>query len=438
MPNIYDSRIDEAKQKQRMADLLRSQYANQPAGQMVSGWYVPNTGGAIAGAVANLIGGYQEGQAQDELKAIEHDRARDIANTYAQMGVKAPESLLRTAGTEEIKPSPIQRLAAFVRGNEAQTTPAVSYQQPELLKNITPEQYEAGIMNLGALSPEHANLASSLYSAKLARAKQAETEKMRNVPTGFNLNEKGELVGMPLAGGGDYAQYSMDKALAGQRYINPVEKQNMDVQLTQLGLSQAAANRADKAATRQEEAATRQEALANKQNQLKEWELQNPNANKNISEIQAAMADNERLQTSLKSYRDTLEKAKLSDIYNMANNAELQSAYQAALWPLRGENMMNTGVLNPGEMPMLNKALTDPSGLMGAFKGKQELLNQIDKVLEIANANTKAIAKSRLPEAPPGLESAPFYKKTKRFINDDIKQPQQSTSDGWSITPLDK
>ena len=55
MAGIYDERIANAEQKQRMAELLRNQYANQPTGQMVSGWYVPNTGNAVMGALGNIL-----------------------------------------------------------------------------------------------------------------------------------------------------------------------------------------------------------------------------------------------------------------------------------------------------------------------------------------------------------------------------------------------
>ena len=76
MAGIYDERIANAEQKQRMAELLRSQYANQPTGQMVSGWYVPNTGGAVVDALRNVLGAYQEREATDELKGLQREKDR--------------------------------------------------------------------------------------------------------------------------------------------------------------------------------------------------------------------------------------------------------------------------------------------------------------------------------------------------------------------------
>ena len=75
-------------------------------------------------------------------------------------------------------------------------------------------------------------------------------------------------------------------------------------------------------------------------------------------------------------------------------------------------------------MGMLNKALTDPSGVMGMARGKEELLNQIDKILEVSNTNTRAITKSRLPSPPPGMEDTPYWKGLKRFA-EEAPQNQQ-------------
>jgi len=64
---------------------------------------------------------------------------------------------------------------------------------------------------------------------------------------------------------------------------------------------------------------------------------------------------------------------------------------------------------------MLNKALTDPSSIIGLARGKEELINQIDQVMKVSQNNAKAIAKSRLPSAPPGMEQTPYWTNLKRF-----------------------
>ena len=152
MAGLYDSRIAEAQQKQRMAELLRNQYQNQPAGQMVSGWYVPNYGNAIMGAMSNILGAYQEKEAKDELKGIEREKNQALVDALGQAGISAPSHLLKQAGTEEVKPDWIDRASAFLRGEEAKGTPAQPYQQ-NVAQNVSPEQRDAALMNLYGIDP---------------------------------------------------------------------------------------------------------------------------------------------------------------------------------------------------------------------------------------------------------------------------------------------
>lgn len=152
MAGLYDSRIAEAQQKQRMAELLRNQYQNQPAGQMVSGWYVPNYGNAIMGAMSNILGAYQEKEAKDELKGIEREKNQALVDALGQAGITAPSHLLKQAGTEEVKPGWIDRASAFLRGEEAKGTPAQPYQQ-NVAQNVSPEQRDAALMNLYGIDP---------------------------------------------------------------------------------------------------------------------------------------------------------------------------------------------------------------------------------------------------------------------------------------------
>ena len=169
MAGLYDTRIEEAKQKQRMADLLRQQSLNQQPGQMVSGWYVPNTGGAIMGALGNILGAYQENQANKELKDIEREKLQASIQAMNKAGIEAPEALLAQAGTEEIKPNLWDRTVALLRGEEAKTIPAQPYQQ-NVAQNLTPDQKEAGLMNLLQVNPEVASGAIGLYNASTNRA----------------------------------------------------------------------------------------------------------------------------------------------------------------------------------------------------------------------------------------------------------------------------
>lgn len=236
MAGLYDSRIAEAQQKQRLAELLRNQYNNQPAGQMVSGWYVPNTGNAIMGAMSNILGAYQEKEAKDELKGIEREKNQALVDALGQAGISAPSHLLKQAGTEEVKPGWIDRASAFLRGEEAKGTPAQPYQQ-NVAQNVSPAQYNQALTNMMGISPEYASNILSLEKLKAEQAKEARQEQMAKVPTGFTIGSNGQLVPMPIQGYGDYANYNLAQARAREGIISPVEAQNMAVQQANLGIA---------------------------------------------------------------------------------------------------------------------------------------------------------------------------------------------------------
>ena len=177
MAGLYDTRIEEAKQKQRMADLLRQQSMNQQPGQMVSGWYVPNTGGAIMGALGNILGAYQENQANKELKGIEQERGRAMIDALAQGGMKVPQAMLSQYGEQAQEPSFLDKTAAFLRGQEApKATPAQAY-QPNVNANATPDDKEAAMYQALMINPEGSTPFINLYTASENRkATQAEKE----------------------------------------------------------------------------------------------------------------------------------------------------------------------------------------------------------------------------------------------------------------------
>ena len=241
MAGLYDERVLGAQQRAEFARKLRES-SNQPAGQMVSGWYVPNTGNAVMGALGNILGAYQERQANDELKSIQKDKGRDYIRLLNQMGMSAPESMLKEYGTPEEKPGFIDRTVAFLKGEEAPSKPAVPFQQ-NIAQNVSPEQKNNALLELSGVNPEMASNIIGLEKIKAEQAKEARKEFNENVPVGWTKNQKGELVSMPIAGGGDYSQYSMDKALAGQRFLSPQELQSMQIQQANLGLAQRKENR---------------------------------------------------------------------------------------------------------------------------------------------------------------------------------------------------
>ena len=237
MAGLYDDRIVGLKEQKEFARRLREQQ-QEPAGQMVSGWYVPNTGGAVVNALRNVLGAYQERQADEELKGVERERAKDIANIYAQMNVPAPESLLRQAGTEEIKPGMVDKFVALLKGEEAKGTPAQPYQQPALAQNVSPEQNRNALLNLINIAPEHAQNMLALQKLQTEEAKDLRKQQMEKVPTGFMPNSQGQIVPMQIPGFGNYADFQLAQAKAREGFINPVEAQNMANQQANLILAQ--------------------------------------------------------------------------------------------------------------------------------------------------------------------------------------------------------
>ena len=163
MAGLYDERVLGAQQRAEFARKLRES-SNHPAGQMVSGWYVPNTGGAVVDALRNVLGAYEERQATDELKGLQREKLQSTIQAMNQAGIQAPESMLKEAGTPEIKPGMWDRLTATLRGEEAKGTPAQPYQQ-NVAQKVSPEQKEAALMNLLQVNPDVASGAIGLYNA---------------------------------------------------------------------------------------------------------------------------------------------------------------------------------------------------------------------------------------------------------------------------------
>ena len=176
MASLYDERVLGAQQRAEFARKLRES-SNQPAGQMVSGWYVPNTGGAVVDALKNVLGAYQEREANDELKGIEQERGRAMIDALAQGGMKVPQSMLTQYGQKAQEPSFIDKSIAFLRGQEApKATPAQAY-QPNVNVNATPSDKEAAMYQALMINPEGSAPFINLYTASENRkATQAEKE----------------------------------------------------------------------------------------------------------------------------------------------------------------------------------------------------------------------------------------------------------------------
>jgi len=169
MAGIYDDKIVGLKEQRDFARNLRMQPNNQPMGQMVSGHYVPNIGGAIAGAIGNIMGGYQEGQANEKLDTAQRQKIADTIRYMNQAGVEAPQGLAQQAETPAQSPSLMDRAGALFSGNaQPQGTPAQAYQQ-NVAQNVNPDVYEKALSGLISVNPEQAAPMAAMYQARTNR-----------------------------------------------------------------------------------------------------------------------------------------------------------------------------------------------------------------------------------------------------------------------------
>lgn len=114
MAGLYDEKVLGAKERIALARKLQEQADNQQAGQMVSGWYVPNYGGAVAGAMKNIMGAWEEKSAKDELDKAERDKNLALARGLMGTGMQIPDDLRSKLAIPEQSPSLWERGKAFV------------------------------------------------------------------------------------------------------------------------------------------------------------------------------------------------------------------------------------------------------------------------------------------------------------------------------------
>lgn len=177
MAGIYDDKIIGLKEQRDFARNLRMQPNNQPMGQMVSGHYVSNIGGAIAGAIGNIMGGYQEGQTNEKLDTAQRQKIADTIRYMNQAGIEAPTGLAQQAETPAQSPSMMDRAGALFSGNaQPQGVPAQAYQQ-NVAQNVDDIAYEKALTGLISVNPEQAAPMAAMYQARTNReATAAERE----------------------------------------------------------------------------------------------------------------------------------------------------------------------------------------------------------------------------------------------------------------------
>lgn len=103
----------------------------------------------------------------------------------------------------------------------------------------------------------------------------------------------------------------------------------------------------------------------------------------------------------LQAYRDALNKIGKSESLWGAGAGTLDTAYANALSAVR--TLQNTGVFNPGEAPLLEKALADARTLKNIAdpKAREKILAQLDAQFEVLNTNKAAFDQQYQQEPKP-------------------------------------
>ena len=424
MASLYDEKVLGAKDRIALARKLQEQSANQQAGQMVSGWYVPNTGGAALGALQNIIGAWEEKGAKEDLTKAEQQKAAATMRAQESYGVPATEEMALAAGTPAKDPSIMSRLGALVRlEDQPQATPA----QPmahNVAQNVSPEQRRSAMISLMGVDPTQASNLLKLQELDAEQVKANVASQWRGIAPGYHPEPSNDpnappiMVGNPTLVDGKIVPYSeaklgseVEKKKALGDVITPVEKFSMGMQSEQLSLSKGREAREVEAAARAEaRAATEAREKASKE-ALTQYTNENPNYKDDLKAIQKATDTHEKLVDNLRNYQKVLEETPLADRGNPRKNTRLNAAYQAATFAIRDPQLLNTGVMTGGDKEMLGDVLPDPTSFKGLLKGTDELTKGVDQVLGIANTNTSAVVNNRAPAPPPGAENAPIFKK---------------------------
>jgi hypothetical protein len=229
---------------------------------------------------------------------------------------------------------------------------------------------------------------------------QAEKNRLLNqggVPQAFNRNDKGELVPATVAGTGQtYQQYQGGYVSPYQQKQDSIKNQLQQDQAARADINQANANeRQDRATAKQERA-----------NQLQQWRLDNPNYEANQKQISDAEIAHNNLVSRANNLKEAMKGIGNIDRINPLKNKVLANAYQSLSWSVRDPQMQNTGVLNAGEIPMLEKAITDPTSVgIGGIVPVEELNKQIDALIKTSERGLANVRKSKTPRTqPPGAE----------------------------------
>ena len=186
-------------------------------------------------------------------------------------------------------------------------------------------------------------------------------------------------------------------------------------EVEKLQIAQDTSVRQDKSDLRSADRENRAIDKMDRQNIVQEWNNDNPNYKKNMADIQNAENEYEKLKNGIYAYAGSpvndkgvsdslgiIDRYDQTARHNPLKNGELQTEYQSVTWPLRGESMINTGVLNPGDMKALNAAIQDPTDWsLKGFRDNADIKKQAHEILTIGARNLAAMKKIKMPTSPP-------------------------------------
>ena len=155
-------------QRQRLAEMLRSNALNMPQGQMVSGWYVPPSWSQNLAQLANTAVGVLGGA------ALDRERAQ-----------KTAEALKRFEGVEE--QVPFENLpgvttqdALMAEGqSRPEGAPMQSMANPQMMQRqtrmrpLTQDEQDMALLNLAQINPQAGQIYGTLLGTRATRAERA-------------------------------------------------------------------------------------------------------------------------------------------------------------------------------------------------------------------------------------------------------------------------
>lgn len=191
-------------QRQRLAEMLRSNMLNQPQGQMVSGWYVAPNWSQYAANLANTAVGVIGGKMLDEerakktaeaLKKFEGVEEEIPLNKALQSNTSQAEGQTPFAGQQTLS----QRFADNAQPSAEQTpiNPEMAPRQTRM-RPLTQDEQDMAMLNLASVNPTMAGIYGNLQAA---RAKRAYDEEQRTLDrqARFDLARENQQGRMDLA-----------------------------------------------------------------------------------------------------------------------------------------------------------------------------------------------------------------------------------------------